>query len=105
MTIFKKGSLYVNLLLLIYLLLQSLKNFNDCSYNFECEIYWSVLHYSQFNVIYTNAYRQGVLWLINLLDNACTYVRNRDDYDFPIVRFPFMSSNIPAEPAWGVQFS
>ena len=26
----------------------------------------------------------------------------RDDFDFPIVNFPFMSSNIPAAPAYGM---
>ena len=26
----------------------------------------------------------------------------RDDFDFPIVNFPFLSSNIPASPAYGV---
>ena len=29
----------------------------------------------------------------------------RDDFDFPIVNFPFMSSNIPAAPAYGVYIS
>jgi hypothetical protein len=26
----------------------------------------------------------------------------RDDFNFPIVNFPFLSSNIPAAPAYGV---
>ena len=29
----------------------------------------------------------------------------RDDFDFPIVNFPFLSSNIPASPAYGVYIS
>jgi len=29
----------------------------------------------------------------------------RDDFTFPIVNFPFISSNIPASPAYGVYFS
>ena len=29
----------------------------------------------------------------------------RDDFDFPIVNFPFLSSNIPASPAYGVYMS
>ena len=29
----------------------------------------------------------------------------RDDFDFPIVNFPFMSSNIPAAPAYRVYIS
>ena len=29
----------------------------------------------------------------------------RDDFDFPIVNFPFMCSNIPAAPAYGVYIS
>ena len=29
----------------------------------------------------------------------------RDDFNFPIVNFPFLSSNIPASPAYGVYVS
>ena len=29
----------------------------------------------------------------------------RDDFNFPIVNFPFLSSNIPASPAYGVYIS
>jgi hypothetical protein len=29
----------------------------------------------------------------------------RDDFNFPIVNFPFISSNIPAAPAYGVYIS
>ena len=29
----------------------------------------------------------------------------RDDFNFPIVKFPFLSSNIPSAPAYGVYFS
>ena len=29
----------------------------------------------------------------------------RDDFTFPIVNFPFISSNIPASPAYGVYIS
>ena len=29
----------------------------------------------------------------------------RDDFSFPIVNFPFLSSNIPAAPAYGVHIS
>ena len=29
----------------------------------------------------------------------------RDDFDFPIVNFPFMSSTIPVPPAYGVYIS
>ena len=29
----------------------------------------------------------------------------RDDFTFPIVKFPFISSNIPASPAYGVYIS
>ena len=29
----------------------------------------------------------------------------RDDFNFPIVNFPFMCSNIPASPAYGVHIS
>ena len=29
----------------------------------------------------------------------------RDDFDFPIVNFPFLSSNIPTSPAYGVYIS
>ena len=29
----------------------------------------------------------------------------RDDFNFPIVNFPFICSNIPAEPAYGVDIS
>ena len=29
----------------------------------------------------------------------------RDDFDFPIVNFPFMDSNIPSSPAYGVYIS
>ena len=29
----------------------------------------------------------------------------KDDFDFPIINFPFMSSNIPAELAYGVDIS
>jgi hypothetical protein len=32
------------------------------------------------------------------------YVK-RDDFNFPIVNFPFMCSNIPATPAYGVYIS
>ena len=30
---------------------------------------------------------------------------NRDDFNFPIVNFPFLSSNIPSAPAYGVYVS
>ena len=29
----------------------------------------------------------------------------RDDFSFPIVKFPFLGSNIPAAPAYGVYIS
>ena len=29
----------------------------------------------------------------------------RDDFDFPIVNFPFMDSNIPSSPAYGIYIS
>ena len=38
--------------------------------------------------------------------NLCTRLYDkRDDFDFPIVNFPFLSSNIPALPAFGVFIS
>ena len=42
-----------------------------------------------------------------MLRNLCTrlYDNKRDDFDFPIVNFPFLDSNIPASPAYGVFIS
>jgi hypothetical protein len=38
--------------------------------------------------------------------NLCTKLYDkRDDFNFPIVNFPFMSSNIPSAPAYGVYIS
>lgn len=38
--------------------------------------------------------------------NLCTKLYDkRDDFDFPVVNFPFMSSNIPSSPAYGVYIS
>ena len=38
--------------------------------------------------------------------NLCTKIYDkRDDFTFPIVNFPFLSSNIPASPAYGVYIS
>ena len=38
--------------------------------------------------------------------NLCTRLYDkRDDFNFPIVNFPFLSSNIPSSPAYGVYIS
>lgn len=34
-----------------------------------------------------------------------SHLNKRDDFDFPIVNFPFLSSNIPTCPAYGVYIS
>ena len=44
----------------------------------------------------------------NLVDNGKLTTRlydKRDDFNFPIVNFPFLSSNIPSAPAYGVYVS
>ena len=41
---------------------------------------------------------------ICLLEGNLSY-NKRDDFNFPIVNFPFICSNIPAAPAYGVYIS
>ena len=38
-------------------------------------------------------------------DNPTRLHDKRDDFNFPIVNFPFLSSNIPSAPAYGVYVS
>ena len=45
------------------------------------------------------------LWLINLFNLRTKHYDKRDDVNFPIVNFPFICSNIPAAPAYGVYIS
>ena len=46
-------------------------------------------------------------WLRNLvwISVSSTFYDKRDDFTFPLVIFPFTSSNIPALPAYGVYIS
>jgi len=39
------------------------------------------------------------------IDKKSQNVYKRDDFNFPIMNFPFISSNIPAAPAYGVYIS
>ena len=39
------------------------------------------------------------------IDNGTRLYDKRDDFNFPIVNFPFLSSNIPSAPAYGVYVS
>ena len=38
----------------------------------------------------------------NQSHHACHHYYKPDDFDFPIVNFPYLSSNIPESPAYGV---
>jgi len=42
---------------------------------------------------------------VNVFSFQLIYLYNRDDFNFPIVNFPFICSNIPAAPAYGVYIS
>ena len=49
-------------------------------------------------------------WFFSLLFNvfwssSSLFYDKRDDFNFPIVNFPFLSSNIPSVPAYGVYVS
>ena len=40
--------------------------------------------------------------MINFSNVSMRPYDKRDDFDFPIVNFPYLSSNIPESPAYGV---
>jgi hypothetical protein len=58
----------------------------------------------------TNTYRSASYFDLHLeMDNEGRLItklyNKRDDFNFPIVNFPFICSNIPAAPAYGVYIS
>ena len=72
-----------------------------------------------FPILMLSLWNNGLVWKCSILvgsvlnfylniDNGKLITRlydKRDDFNFPIVNFPFMSSNIPSAPAYGVYVS
>ena len=79
--------------------------------NNDFSTYLQVIYPSELEIKDTTESSTSASYLDLLLgtDNdktLCTKIYDkRDDFNFPIVNFPFLSSNIPASPAYGVYVS
>ena len=79
--------------------------------NNDFSTYLQVIYPSELEIKDTTQSSTSASYLDLLLgtDNdktLCTKIYDkRDDFNFPIVNFPFLSSNIPASPAYGVYVS
>ena len=63
-------------------------------FNYTC---WSSIHKQLILLLKSSPFPPWYRWKI--------IKRTRDDFNFPIVNFPFICSNIPAAPAYGVYIS
>ena len=78
--------------------------------NSEFEKYLHQIYPKELNITNTTdtSHSAAYLDLMLKIDNCSLHTKlydKRDDFDFPIVNFPFMDSNIPSSHAYGVYIS
>ena len=71
---------------------------------FSLFIYSLFYYLYSFHYLYSSSYLDCYLYIDNGKLTTRLYDK-RDDFNFPIVNFPFLSSNIPSAPAYGVYVS